>query len=147
MSETKPPAPAESNLGTLSLGPLECKILQEVWSRKSLTVRELLSDGNIQLAYTTLMTTLDRLFKKGLLNRSEEGRAFRYSARCAPVDIPRFVTISTMRRWIEAAALPSLPLSCFVEAVSDYDANLLEELRLMIETKRAELMKRREKQS
>jgi hypothetical protein len=49
---------------------------------KSLTVRELLADGKIRLAYTTVMTTLDRLFKKGLLNRkrltntSVRGRGF-----------------------------------------------------------------------
>jgi predicted transcriptional regulator len=144
VSETNQPFPAEPKQGALNLGPLECRILQEVWSHKSLTVRELLSRGNIQLAYTTVMTTLDRLFKKGLLNRTEEGRAFRYSARCAPADIPRFVTVSTMRRWIESAAPSSLPLSCFVEAVSDYDANLLEELRIMVETKRAELKKLKE---
>jgi predicted transcriptional regulator len=55
-------------LAKVRLGPLERKILEEVWSRKSVTVRELVEDGKIQLAYTTVMTTLDRLFKKGLLD-------------------------------------------------------------------------------
>lgn len=129
------------------LGPLERRLLEEVWARKSLTVRELLADNTLQLAYTTVMTTLDRLFKKGLLNRAEEGRAFRYSARCAPTDIARLVTVTRMRRWIEAAAPSSLPLSCFVEAVSDHDVKLLDELRKLVESKRIELKKQKEKRS
>jgi predicted transcriptional regulator len=137
----------ESKLGGFILGPLERRIFEEVWSRKSLTVRELLADGNLRLAYTTVMTTLDRLFKKGLLDRAEEGRAFRYSARCAPADIPRLVAVTRMRRWIEAAAPSGLPLSCFVEAVSDHDVKLLDELRDLVESKRVKLKKQKEKRS
>lgn len=137
----------ESGPGGVCLGPLERRMLEEVWSRKSLTVRELLADGKIDLAYTTVMTTLDRLFKKGLLDRSEEGRAFRYSARCTPAEVPHFVAVTTMRRWIQSVSPSSLPLSCFVEAISDHDAKLLDELRILVQQKRLELKKRKEKQS
>ncbi len=147
MSEPGLPFAAESKLGRFGLGPLECRILEEVWSRKSLTVRELLADGKIRLAYTTVMTTLDRLFKKGLLDRTEEGRAFRYSPRCAPTDIPRLVAVNIMRRWIESAAPSSSPLSYFVEAVSDHDVKLLDELRALVEIKRQEIKRQKEKQS
>jgi predicted transcriptional regulator len=124
------------------LGPLERRMLEEVWSRESLTVRELLADGKIRLAYTTVMTTLDRLFKKGLLDRTEEGRAFRYSAHCAPAELPRLVAVSGMRRWIESTGPSPLPLSYFVEALSTHDARLLDELRILVEQKRSELKKR-----
>ena len=126
------------------LGPLERQLLEAVWSRRSLTVRELLADGKIRLAYTTVMTTLDRLFKKGLLNRTEEGRAFRYTAHCAPKELSRLVAVSEMRRWI--ASTPALPLSCFVDAISAHDATLLDELRVLVEQKRLQLKKRKEKQ-
>jgi predicted transcriptional regulator len=129
----------EPELGGFTLGPLERRIFEEVWARKSLTVRELVADGKLRLAYTTVMTTLDRLFKKGLLDRAEEGRAFRYCARCAPEDIPRLVAVTRVRRWIESAAPSCLPLSCFVEAVSDHDVKLLEELRDLVESKRVKL--------
>jgi predicted transcriptional regulator len=129
----------------MRLGPLECRILEEVWSRKSLTVRELLADGKIRLAYTTLMTTLDRLFKKGLLDRTEEGRAFRYSSRCTPAEVPRFVAVTGMRRWIESTRPSTLPLSYFVEAISAHDARLLDELRVLVERKRLELKRRKGK--
>jgi len=141
------PLEDERKPATFVLGPLERKVFAEVWMRKSATVRELLADGKLRLAYTTIMTTLDRLFKKDLLGRTEEGRAFRYFPRCAPADIPRVIAVTTMRRWVEAIAPPGIPLSCFVEAVSDHNAELLEELRSLVEAKRAELKKNKEKRS
>jgi len=63
------------------LGPLEQRLLQDMWGRGNATVRELLQDGDYKIAYTTVMTTLDRLFKKSLLDRVPEGRAFRYTPR------------------------------------------------------------------
>jgi predicted transcriptional regulator len=139
---------SDAGLDRVRLGPLERKILEEVCSResKSLTVRELLQEGKIPLAYTTLMTTLDRLFKKGLLDRVEEGRAFRYSAHCSPAEISRLVAVAGMRRWLESIRPSSLPLSCFVDAVSTHDASLLDELRVLVERKRLELRHRKEKQ-
>ena len=58
-----------------ALGPLEQRLLEELWSRGSATVRELVDDGDHKLAYTTVMTTLDRLFKKRVLNRVAEGES------------------------------------------------------------------------
>ena len=52
-------------------------------------MRELVEGGYRDLAYTTVMTTLDRLFKKGLLRRSEEGRAFRYAPRLSREEMHR----------------------------------------------------------
>ena len=65
----------------IQLGPLEQQLLSALWMRGSSTVREILAAGDIKLAYTTVMTTLDRLYKKQLLNRAADGRAFRYSPR------------------------------------------------------------------
>ncbi len=121
------------------LGPLEQKLLEEVWSRQSVTVRELMADGKIRLAYTTVMTTLDRLYKKGLLNRVAKGKAFRYSCRCAPEEVPQLAAVTNMQRWIATANVSSLHLSCFVEAVGAQDARLLDELRALVESKRREL--------
>jgi len=43
------------------LGPLEQRLLGEVWARNNATVRELIEHGQLEIAYTTVMTTLDRL--------------------------------------------------------------------------------------
>lgn len=55
------------------LGPLEAKVLDTIWAseERPLTVREVhrsLGEDN-KLAYTTIMTTMNRLFEKGLLDR------------------------------------------------------------------------------
>jgi predicted transcriptional regulator len=121
------------------LGPLEYKMLEEVWSRGSVTVRELLADGKTRQAYTTIMTTLDRLFKKGLLLRVAEGKAFRYSPCCSREELPRWVAVAGIRQWIESAQTSSLPLSYFVEAISAHDARLLDQLRTLVERKRREM--------
>lgn len=124
-----------SNPGA-QLGPLEQKMLEEVWSRGSVTVRELLADGKRRQAYTTIMTTLDRLFKKGLLLRVAEGKAFRYSPCCTREELPRLVAVTGIRQWIESAQASSLSLSYFVEAISAHDARLLDQLRALVERKR-----------
>lgn len=65
------------------LGELESAVMGRLWAAKSpLTVRDVLDQMSDQrtLAYTTVMTVLDRLAKKGLANRERDGRAWRYTA-------------------------------------------------------------------
>lgn len=124
------------------LGPLEQQVLRELWSRGSGTVRELLESENMVLAYTTVMTTMDRLYKKGLLNREAEGRAYRYFPRHTPDEMRRNAAVEGIRQLLGSADATSLPLSYLVEALSEHDAQLLDELQLLVERKRRELKKR-----
>src|SRR6185295_2664269 len=62
------------------LGSLERDVLGLVWERGDSSVREVCGQLESNVAYTTVMTTMDRLFKKGLLARRKVGRAFVYSA-------------------------------------------------------------------
>jgi predicted transcriptional regulator len=123
------------------LGPLEQRMLQALWSRGSATVRELLEDDNITQAYTTVMTTLDRLYKKKLLDRVSEGKAFRYSPRQSADELRRFAAVEGIRQLLGSGDASSLPLSYLVEALSAHDAQLLDELQLLVERKRRELKK------
>lgn len=69
-----------------SLGELEAAVLAAL-SRgdEPLTVREVqLRVKRAKLAYTTILTVLDRLFAKGLVARQKEGRAFLYRAVVSP---------------------------------------------------------------
>ncbi|MFT3834942.1 MAG: BlaI/MecI/CopY family transcriptional regulator [Micropruina sp.] len=64
-------------------GELEQAVMDVLWtSPTALSVRDvqaaLADDRN--LAYTTVMTVMDRLAKKGQLERELDGRAWRYSA-------------------------------------------------------------------
>lgn len=125
------------------LGPFEQQLLQELWSHGTATVRELLADGKIHQAYTTVMTTVDRLYKKGLLDRVAEGRAFRYSPRYTPQEFQRVKALDSIGELLASADASALPLSYLVEAVSAHDSQLLDELQLLVERKRRELKNKR----
>jgi predicted transcriptional regulator len=64
-------------------GELEAVIMQRVWDHgRPVTVRELFDELVRQraIAYTTVMTTMDNLHRKGWLAREKEGKAYRYTA-------------------------------------------------------------------
>jgi predicted transcriptional regulator len=121
------------------LGPLEERLLEALWQRGTATVRELVESGCDDLAYTTVMTTLDRLFKKNLLTREAEGRAFRYTPRFSREDLHREVAGEAFRQLMDASPAATLPLSYLVDIISARDVQLLDDLRRLVEAKRREL--------
>jgi predicted transcriptional regulator len=121
------------------LGPLEQELLSALWMRGSATVREMIDAGGIDLAYTTVMTTLDRLYKKQLLNRSAEGRAFRYFPRYTQEELEKAAVGEAVRQLLGSGEAAALPLSYLVEAVSEHDAGLLDDLQRLLDEKRREL--------
>ncbi len=121
------------------LGPLEERLLEALWTRGNATVRELIDEPCQDLAYTTVMTTLDRLFKKKLLSREPEGRAFRYTPLVTREQLHRDAAGEAFRQLLNASPAGSLPLSYLVEIVSERDAELLDDLRELVEAKRREL--------
>jgi predicted transcriptional regulator len=125
------------------LGPLEERLLNALWQRGSATVRDLVEDTCSDLAYTTVMTTLDRLFKKNLLEREAEGRAFRYRPRMSREELQRERAGEAFRQWLQASPVSSMPLSYLVEIVTEHDARLLDDLRQAVEAKRRELRRNR----
>jgi predicted transcriptional regulator len=62
------------------LGDLERSVMEALWTRVTPGSVKDVSEALAAraLAYTTLMTTLDRLFKKGLLRREKQGHAYVY---------------------------------------------------------------------
>jgi predicted transcriptional regulator len=121
------------------LGPLEERLLEALWQRANATVRELADETCPDLAYTTVMTTLDRLFKKNLLSREVEGRAFRYTPLFTREQIHREAAGAALRQLLDASPVSSLPLSYLVEIVTERDAQLLDELSEAVEAKRRQL--------
>ena len=121
------------------LGPLELRLLEALWARGTATVRELVEEDNEDLAYTTLMTTLDRLYKKNLLTRAAEGRAFRYSPRFTREGLQREFAGRAFRHLLDASPESSLPLSYLVEILTERDVHLLDHLQVLVETKRRAL--------
>ena len=102
----------------MRLGPLERRVLHALWERgASARVRDL-QPSFPEIAYTTLMTTLERLYRKEVLERVTNGRAFAYRPRVTRA---------------EAA------LSFLVDEVGALDAETLDELERLVRKRRQEL--------
>lgn len=127
------------------LGPLETQLLRVLWQRGDATVRELMAEPAICGAYTTLMTTLDRLHKKGLLDRVLDGRAFRYSPTLTEEEYNRSAFAAGLSELLHSARDAAAPLSFLVDTVTQHDAKLLGELERLVDRKRQELKKGRKR--
>jgi predicted transcriptional regulator len=102
----------------MRLGPLERRVLAALWQRETeARVRDLRPDFP-HTAYTTLMTTLERLHRKGLLDRVEHGRAFAYRARVTKAE-----TV----------------LSFLVDEIGPLDGEMLDVLEQLVRERRREL--------
>jgi predicted transcriptional regulator len=123
-------------------GRLEVRVLEALWQRQAeSSVRDLHVDFPIT-AYTTLMTTLDRLHRKGVLERVKSGRAFLYRPRYTREEL-RLGLAENALGVILGSPLSSRPLLSFlVDAVSRHDRALLDELERLIAEKRREQPRR-----
>ncbi|HEY0321756.1 MAG TPA: BlaI/MecI/CopY family transcriptional regulator [Pyrinomonadaceae bacterium] len=120
-----------------TLGKLEKETLEELWRRGEASVREIYHTFEKRTAYTTLMTTLDRLYKKALLNRHKEGRAFIYSPRITREEFEQGVNEDVIDGLLGHSAQSAQPiLACFVDAVGERDRELLDELARLVKDKR-----------
>jgi predicted transcriptional regulator len=126
----------------LLLGPLEINVMEVIWAHGDSSVRDVVEKLDSNLAYTTVMTTLDRLFKKGLLDRQKSERAFLYTPRLSSKEWERRRAGDLVAGFL-AGPEPSrdLLLSSLVDAVGQHDAMLLDELEEKIRLKREELSK------
>lgn len=123
----------------LELGPLELKVLEVLWQRnRAATVRSV-QPSFPRLAYTTLMTTLDRLYRKGVLRRFRLGRAFDYEPRCSRDELFGQMVSGHVADLLAACGDSTVLLSTLVEAVRDADAELLDELEALVRAERARL--------
>jgi predicted transcriptional regulator len=123
----------------IRLGPLEERLLSAIWRRPDgITIRELRDLANVPRAYMTIVTTLNRLRKKGLVDRiALEGTkvvTFRYVPRYTMAEVERDVASNVIRQLLGLGA--PLLLSRIVEEISKHDAELLDELGRLVDEKR-----------
>jgi predicted transcriptional regulator len=120
-----------------ALGELECSVLEHIWSLKEATVHDVLGRMERPLAYTTIMTTLDRLYRKGLLVRLKRGRAFVYGPACSKEDVQREIARELVNE-ISADPMHSKDylLSFLIESVDPKETEVLTKLEAAIREKR-----------
>ena len=111
------------------LGPLETRVMEALWkAAEPLTVRELLGRLNRgrrePLAYTTVMTVMNRLAEKGALRRKRRGRGYAYQPTAD--DAAGLAVQSVVREFGDAA------VAQFVDQARA-DPKLLRRLERMLE--------------
>lgn len=116
------------------LGELERVVMEQLWAASdALTVREVHEQlaASRDLAYTTVMTVLDRLAKKGLTERERDGKAWRYRAAAPREEL----VADLMRDALDGAGDRGAALVRFVDQVSDEEAALLREALSRLEAR------------
>lgn len=125
---------------TSELGELEREVMAAVWRDIEVSVHTVCRQLGDSKAYTTVMTTLDRLYKKGLLTRRKDGRAYLYTARVTREEFEQGFAADVLEGLFNRAGGGAAPLlSCIVDAVSESDRELLDELERLVAQKKREL--------
>lgn len=103
-------------------GSLEAEVLAALWaSEDGATPRQVHDTMGAGLAYTTVMTTMTRLWTKGLVDREPQGRAFRYRPKVTEAEL----AAQRMRTHLEHAGDREAALSSFVGTLGKKDAQAL----------------------
>jgi predicted transcriptional regulator len=117
------------------LGELETAVMEALWREPGLTVNEAEERlrSNREIAHTTVLTTLDRMYRKNYLTREKEGKAFRYAPRYTREEFERGVAQEVLGALLGQFTEPAL--SAFVDLVGE-DSKTLDHLEAMIREKR-----------
>ncbi len=120
-----------------AFGELEVRVLESLWRRAELSsVRDVREDYP-EAAYTTLMTTLDRLYRKGVLERERSGRAFLYRPRHTRTEIEALLAANAIDALLHQEPSALRPaLSFLVDAFGERDQALLDELETLVRERR-----------
>ncbi len=104
------------------MGELETCLMRMVWtSACGLTPAEATDGLKGEVAYTTALTVLTRLWRKGQLTRLREGKAHRYTATTTEAEW----IAGKMRAALESASDQDLALTRFVSSLNETDAAAL----------------------
>lgn len=105
-------------------GDLEAVIMDRLWAWNSpATVREVLEDlrAEREIAYTTVMTVMDNLYRKGWLTREKDRRAYLYS----PADSREKYSAALMQEALVDSRDSDATLLHFLEGMTEEDSEAL----------------------
>lgn len=123
----------------LRLHDLEATIMDVVWGKQlsSFAVGDVLAilEKQRDIAYTTVMTTVTRLYEKGILERERDGKRYLYSPKLSREEFLQ----STAREVLEEAVGGHQAMAMLAEKVSEASAGELDELEALIQKRREEL--------
>lgn len=112
--------------GRRPIGALEHEILVVLWNSDGpMTPSDALAGLDGDLAYTTVMTVLGRLWNKGLVERVKVGRAFAYTSAISEADL----SADRMRATLDRSSDSMATMSHFVASL---DPARQEQLRALL---------------
>ena len=107
------------------MGSLEAAVLEQLWAHPDGAIpAEIMEDLDADLAYTTVMTVLSRLWEKGLAHRERQGRAYVYRAAVSEAEL----AAQRMRAALDRVADRPATLSRFISGLSKKDERLVRRL-------------------
>jgi len=116
-------------------GTLELRVLEALWARGGeACVRDVL-EAFPSAAYTTVMTTMERLHRKGVLERRKDGRAYLYRPVSSREEMESGLVTRALGSLLRGESAQPI-LSCLVDEVSRHDERLLDELERLVREKR-----------
>jgi predicted transcriptional regulator len=107
----------EVTMRVRGFGELEAVVMDRIWNRDgTTTVREIFDElaAEREIAYTTVMSTMDNLHTKGWLARERDGKAYRYW----PALTREQHSAQLMREALDGGGRSDLVLSHFLEQIS-----------------------------
>jgi len=117
-------------------GSVELPVLEALWEKGALTGREIYEEvrRSKELAYTTVLTTVGRMVKKGSIRRKKRDGIYIYDPAWTRLEFERQATSAVIRGIVEISPLHAV--SAFVDILSQSDADKLDEIMKIIEEKR-----------
>ena len=111
--------------------------MEALWTFGESSVGEVQQASKLDSAYTTIMTTLDRLYKKGFLDRRKQGRAFLYAPRLSKAEFESGLVRTTLRSLLLEHGNATAPfMANLVDGLQEYDSKMLDHLESLIQQKK-----------
>lgn len=142
-SRAKTPNPMAYIRGTL--GPLERQVMEILWRKKECSVRDVLERLPDAKAYTTVMTTLTRLYTRGLATRTRVDRKFVYSARVDNVELDYLLAHRVLSYLLEIqtnSKAPELVSFYILKNLFQHDPKLFDAVVRVVKSRKSEHLTR-----
>jgi predicted transcriptional regulator len=121
----------------LALGPREREVMEIICELGGANISQISERLDAALAYTTVLTFVSRLRRKGMLQRQKKGRSYTYLSNLNTRELESRRAAELIRSYFsDSKEHPDLLLSCLVDAVQYYDAELLDLLEIRIRAAR-----------
>jgi predicted transcriptional regulator len=122
-----------------TLGELELCVMSEVWQALGIDAKGVVEQISIRhpSSLSTIQSTLERLVRKGLLNREKQRQAFSYTALVSRAELLGLLLKDVIRLLHDGS--PDTILSSFVNVASRIDTAALDRLENLIQRKREQM--------